>query len=381
VFLQAPCADGAERRRRSTQHEEWFVAPFRRGRFKSGAFDLRGHIALRSIPELNDLDRLATALGSRASLRTLCNVTWEDTELPIRVLSLGSGNASAPVIACVGGVHGLERIGAQVVLGFIETLVSAVRWDRAVSDILDQVKVLFLPVLNPVGVMIRRRSNGRGVDLMRNAPVDADRSGLPLELYRGHRLSRRLPWFRGDADEREPEAAALCDWVRAEASGSPFVITLDVHSGFVGADRIWFPYARTRSLFPHAAEMLALETLLEETYPRHRYVVEPQATQYTTHGDLWDFIYDRHRAESPTGVYLPLTLELGASSWLRKSLRLLDKSAFFHPLAPHRTKRVLRRHVPLFEFLLRAAYSWEQWARLVPKERVTLTLRAHARWA
>jgi hypothetical protein len=30
-------------------------------------------------------------------------------------------------------VHGLERIGAQVVLGFIETLVAALRWDRALA--------------------------------------------------------------------------------------------------------------------------------------------------------------------------------------------------------------------------------------------------------
>jgi hypothetical protein len=57
-----------------------------------------------------------------------------------------------------------------------------------------------------------------------------------------------------------------------------------------------------------------------------------------------------------------VTLELGASSWLKKSLRVLDKSAFFHPLTPHRTERVLRRHVQLFEFLQRAAHSWDRWA-------------------
>lgn len=282
---------------------------------------------------------------------------------------------------CVGGVHGLERIGAQVVLGFIETLVAAVRWDRSVSNILDNVRVSFLPVLNPVGVMIRRRGNGRGVDLMRNAPVDADRWELPFKLYRGQRLSSRLPWYRGRQDELELEAATLCEWVARETSRSPFVITLDVHSGFFGADRIWFPYARTRTLFPHIAEMLALKTLLDETYTRHRYVVEPQAAQYTTHGDLWDYIYDSHRSGHPEGVFLPLTLELGASAWLRKSLRFLDKSAFFHPLTPGRTKRVLRRHIPLFEFLLRAVYSWERWARLSTESRATETLRANALWA
>jgi hypothetical protein len=134
-------------------------------------------------------------------------------------------------------------------------------------------------------------------------------------------------------------------------------------------------------LFPHIAEMLALKALLDDTYPRHRYVIEPQAAQYTTHGDLWDYIYDAHRAAQPGGIFLPLTLELGASAWLRKSLRFLDKSAFFHPLEPRRTQRVLRRHIPLFEFLLRAVYSWERWAKLSTQARATETLRANALWA
>jgi hypothetical protein len=335
---------------------------------------------LQSIPELLELDRLARRLGPRATVATLCEVGSGDVRLPVRALSLGATSAEAPVLLCVGGVHGLERIGAQIVLGFLETIVSSLRWDRALGEMLEQVRLLFLPVLNPIGVMTGRRSNGRGVDLMRNAPVDADRSGLPLELYRGQRWTRWLPWYRGQRGELEPEAAALCQWVRDQARASRCVLSLDVHSGFVGKDRLWFPYARTRALFPQITEMLALKNLLDQTYPRHRYVVEPQATQYTTHGDLWDYIYDAHRGANPTSLFLPLTLELGASSWLRKNLRLFNKAAFFHPLAPHRTERVLRRHVSLFEFLLRAAYSFERWARLTPEGRAALALDANALW-
>lgn len=336
---------------------------------------------LQSIPELLELDRLARALGRDASVETLVTVEHQGTPWPVRALSFGASSPEAPVLACVGGVHGLERIGAQVALGFLETIVSSLRWDRSVRDMLEQVRVLFLPVLNPVGVWLRRRSNGRGVDLMRNAPVQADRWELPLKLYRGQRWTSRLPWYRGRGEELEPEAAALCSWVRAQAARSRCVISLDVHSGFAGKDRIWFPYARTRALFPHVAEMLALKGLLDQTYPRHRYVVEPQAVHYTTHGDLWDYIYDAHRAQNPDGLFLPLTLELGASAWLRKNLRVLNKAAFFHPLAPHRTERVLRRHVGLFEFLLRAAYSFEHWASLEPRGRARLALQANALWA
>jgi hypothetical protein len=334
----------------------------------------------QTIPELLELERLALALGRHARVETLASVSGGGVRLPVQALGLGASRADAPVLICVGGVHGLERIGAQVVLGFIETLSACLSWDRALCHMLEHVRVLFLPVLNPIGVLLQRRSNGSGVDLMRNAPVSADVWESPFKLYRGQRLTSRLPWYRGRPDVLEPEAAALCDWVHRQASQSPFVLTLDVHSGFVGRDRIWFPYARTRRLFPHVSEMLALKGLIDQTYPRHRYLVEPQAAQYTTHGDLWDYIYDRHRAANAAGIYLPLTLELGASSWLRKGKRLLNKSAFFHPLAPHRTERVLRRHVPLFEFLLRAAHSWQHWARLSPERRASLARTGQSLW-
>jgi hypothetical protein len=95
---------------------------------------------------------------------------------------------------------------------------------------------------------------------------------------------------------------------------------------------------------------------------------------------VWDYLYDGFCRTNPQGVFLPLTLELGASSWLRKNWRGLSKLAFFHPLEPNRTRRVLRRHVQLFEFLLRAVYSWERWARLLPSERVTFDRNARTAW-
>jgi hypothetical protein len=159
------------------------------------------------------------------------------------------------------------------------------------------------------------------------------------------------------------------------------VLTLDVHSGFVGADRLWFPYARTRTLFPHVAELLALEDAARRDVSAPSLRGRAAVVAVHDHGDLWDYIYDAHSVAPARGTLLPLTLELGASSWLRKSLRVTNKAAFFHPLAPHRTARVLRRHLQLFEFLLRAAYSWDRWARLAPRERSRLTLRAQALWS
>ncbi len=335
------------------------------------------------LPELRALEALRGSLdkvGCAAALETLGTVTSSAGPLPMYALRLGSTAPHAPVLLCVGGVHGLERIGAQVVISYIETLLAALTWDRTLDEMLSSVRLCFLPVLNPAGILMRRRGNGNGVDLMRNAPVDSDERESPFKLYRGQRWTPRLPWFRGSAQALEAETQALADYVARHAGHSRFTLALDVHSGFVGADRLRFPYARTRTLFPHAPEMLALKQLLDATYPKHRYLVEPQASQYTTHGDMWDSLYDGLRDTNPEGLFLPLTLELGASSWLRKNWRVLSKLAFFHPLEPHRTRRVLRRHIQLFEFLLRAVYSWERWARLGPSARALLSREASAAW-
>jgi zinc carboxypeptidase len=337
------------------------------------------------LPELRALEALGGSLeklGHPAALEVLHTLESSAGPLPVYALRLGSTAPDAPVLMCVGGVHGLERIGAQVVLSYVETLIAALTWDRTLHEMLASVRLCFVPVLNPVGILMRRRGNGNGVDLMRNAPVDSDEREWFFKLHRGQRWSRYLPWFRGSAKALESETQALCDFVSRQGGQSRFMLALDVHSGFVGADRLWFPYARTRALFPHAPEMLALKQLLDATYPKHRYVVEPQASQYTTHGDVWDYLYDGFRGTNPRGLFLPLTLELGASSWLRKNWnwRVPSKLAFFHPLEPNRTRRVLRRHIQLFEFLLRAVYSWERWAELGPSERAALERDARVAW-
>jgi hypothetical protein len=179
----------------------------------------------------------------------------------------------------------------------------------------------------------------------------------------------------------EPEARALVDLVARTCFSSRFAVTLDVHSGYFGKDRLWFPYAHTRRLFPGAPEMLALKDVLDGTYPNHRYVIEPQATEYTTHGDLWDHAYDLHAAHGKGGVYLPLTLELGSSSWLRKNPgHLLHRRGLFHPLKAHRVTRLLRRHAHLLELVMRLGFSCESWLPRDTRHRRQLVERALATW-
>jgi hypothetical protein len=304
--------------------------------------------------------------------------------LPLYAIDLGPDlPRETPVVAYFGGVHGLESIGSKILLAHLSSLRAALSWDSALSDLLRRVRVVFVPIVNPSGVLFRRRSNANGVDLMRNSPVESREIASSFHLFRGHRLSPRLPWYRGaDHAPMEPEVRAVTDFVRRVVFPSPFALALDVHSGFFGRDRLWFPYAHTRRLFPNAAELLALKDVLDDTYPNHRYVIQPQSTQYTTHGDLWDYLYDRQRAENPAGIFLPLTLELGASSWFKKnpSQLLFDRRGLFHPVKEHRVQRLLRRHAHLLEFVMRLGASYERWIPRDATHRTQLTARAHAMW-
>ncbi|MEO7641920.1 MAG: zinc carboxypeptidase, partial [Ramlibacter sp.] len=80
-----------------------------------------------------------------------------------------------------------------------------------------------------------------------------------------------------------------------------------------------------------------------------------------THGDLWDHLYLQACREG-TGVLLPLTLEMGSWLWVKKNPRqLFSRHGIFNPLIAHRQQRVLRGHLPLLDFAVRAAASWRSW--------------------
>lgn len=300
-------------------------------------------------PELDAIEELA----DRAQVDTLATVHG----LPIHCFRFGCSGADRPALLIVGGVHGIERIGTHVAIAYLESLIARLRWDELLRDSLERVRLLVVPLLNPVGMARGQRANGQGVDLMRNAP---DPAKIATPLVGGQRVSARLPWFMGTAIE--PESSALISLVERELFPSPASIVLDLHSGFGLVDRLWYPYARTREPSPDQASIDALQDLLDRSLPNHVYQVEQTARVYTIRGDLWDYLYDRRRMHGP-GILLPLTLEMGSWSWVRKNpLQGLSGAGRFNPIKPHRLRRTLRRHIPLIEFLLHAAASHTAWS-------------------
>ncbi|HSV70087.1 MAG TPA: M14 family zinc carboxypeptidase [Methylibium sp.] len=310
------------------------------------------------LAELDEIDRLCEAARGHVRRETVCEVECGGARFEVPLLTLGNPDPALPAVGFFGGVHGLERIGAEVVIAYLASLVRRLRWDVTLARQLESLRLVFMPVVNPGGLWRGTRANPQGVDLMRNAPVDAV-DPVPF-LVGGQRLSAALPWYRGPAGApMQAESAALCAVVERELLPRPFALALDCHSGFGVHDRLWFPYAYTARPIAHLAEVHALGEILDDTQPHHRYVLEPQSHQYLAHGDLWDHLY---RRAGDGRVFLPLTLEMGSWLWVRKNPRqLLSRHGIFNPLIAHRQQRVLRRHMACLDFLVRAACSHERW--------------------
>lgn len=312
--------------------------------------------------ELEALERIIELGTPHLDVKVVSEVSAPGAaNFPIYALGLGNPSHDVPAVGFFGGLHGLERIGSEVVIAYLQSVVKRLQWDKTLNQQLESVRLVFMPIVNPGGMWLGTRANPSGIDLMRNAPIDAV-DKVPF-LIGGQRISSGLPWYRGKPGAPlEKESQALCDVVTSELLVRKFSIALDCHSGFGLSDRIWFPYAHTRMPIKHLAEMHALEEIFFQAYSQHQYVFEPQSLQYLAHGDLWDYLYQQ-ACQNPERVFLPLTLEMGSWLWIKKNPRqLFSRRGIFNPLIEHRQQRVLRRHLSLLDFLARATSGHALWA-------------------
>lgn len=287
----------------------------------------------------------------------------EVSQQPIWELSIGSQQRNVPTLGIYAGIHGNEHIGSQVVMTWLEHLVSCLAWDSILQKRLESIRIISIPMINVTGLAQKTRANAQGVDLMRNAPIRAEKPYIwPLA---GQMLSPKLPWFCGH--DLMPESNALIASVLEAWQASSFMMAIDFHSGFGSKDRLWFPYAAHHNPPPHLAEAVALCDLFNQHYPLHDfYRIEPQSLHYTTHGDLWDYIYDIANTDRAKHIHhahlLPFTLEMGSWLWLKKNpLQFFQQFGMFHPILPHRIRRVLRQHWTILDFCLRATYDFNNW--------------------
>lgn len=318
---------------------------------------------------IQDLEKLVRLIDKDNYLKSivrssvLTRIPYQDTHYPIHSFSLGSPNPTSPILFITGGFHGLERIGAQLAWSLLKTTLDRLIWDKSLRTLFENIRLIVVPLVNPVGYYNSTRCNGNGVDLMRNSPVLAVEK-IPF-LLGGHRISSKLPWFQGTKNKLEWENEALVSFFRSEVTQSPCVVSVDFHSGFGMKDRLWFPFSYTSTPFDNLPEMHALAHLLEQTHPYHIYQIEPQSKGYLLNGDIWDFLYLDFKSKNKNAIFIPLTLEMGSWSWVRKNpAQIFSRHGAFNPMKEHRIKRTYRRHHLLFDFLLKAIHSHEVWSQL-----------------
>ncbi len=307
-------------------------------------------------------------LGSLFKYETLDEISVKGQTIPIYGLQIGPQDDSLPVLGLFGGVHGLEKIGTHVIANYLNSLSNKLAWDTSLTKKLENLRVVSIPIVNPGGMFLNRRSNPNGVDLMRNAPVDAEKGTLFWPT--GQTVSSKIPWFRGNPQDMELENKILFEFVSNHLFKAPFSMALDIHSGFGLKDRLWYPYGKTLKPFDDQPLAQKFARYLKVSHPFHRYVVEKQSDSYMIHGDIWDHMYDSFKALGQNSKFLPWTLEIGSWSWLlSQPQNIFNISKLFHTNDVAKYSRVMRKHWGLLDFFKDMAIHHKAWVKKQASEK------------
>jgi len=110
------------------------------------------HAMDAALPELAHLERLTALARPWAQVEVACTVPCRGmggAGLPVYVITLGNPDPGRPGVGYFGGVHGLERIGSRVVIAWLHSLVMRLPWDASLQALLEQVRLVFMPIVNP----------------------------------------------------------------------------------------------------------------------------------------------------------------------------------------------------------------------------------------
>ncbi|MFH1223062.1 MAG: alpha/beta fold hydrolase [Pseudomonadota bacterium] len=306
--------------------------------------------------EITRLKRIEKRFPDFIILEELGGIKHNGFKVPMHAFFIGhKPDPKLPTVAFFSCFHGVEWIGGRVLLNYVEHLVRSMCWDEGIRDLISKMNICGIPVVNPVGRIEKTRSNGNGIDLMRNTSVTGERV---FPLLGGHHLSKSLPWYRGEKIEKENKITMK--FLDDHVFPSDFKITMDIHSTFMRRSRIWIPYASGKKLPEKEADVFAkIKKLLNSTYKYNPYRYEKQDLIYRTHGDFWDFNFDRHKSDKK-GLYLPMTLEISTAEWLfRNFITSWTFESLFNPSSRRESNQEYFRHITVFDFILRFAKNYK----------------------
>ena len=122
-----------------------------------------------SFAEYEDLKTILDAGSANFDIRTVCEARLHGRTFPVLTASIGSSDPLAPAIGFFGGIHGLERIGTQLVLDYMRSLLSRLEWDELLVRQLQSIRLIFMPICNPGGKAMPNEKGGRS-PLFHGAP-------------------------------------------------------------------------------------------------------------------------------------------------------------------------------------------------------------------
>jgi len=105
----------------------------------------------KKLPELWQLEQIISRTKHPLSVKEEASVAVAGQDLPLYSIEMTPFRAGLPTLIITAGVHGLERIGTQVLLSYIEMLLSRVSWDVVIQKQLSEMNLVFLPIVNPGG--------------------------------------------------------------------------------------------------------------------------------------------------------------------------------------------------------------------------------------
>ncbi|XP_065568227.1 carboxypeptidase M-like [Artemia franciscana] len=119
-----------------------------------------------------------------------------------------------PNVKYVGGIHGNEPVGRELMLHLIQYLVVNYQSDPYVRWLLDNTRVHILPAMNPDGFEVAKEGDCHGAQGRYN--------------IRGYDLNRNFPdYFRQNTRQIQPEAEAIQNWLKQ----THFVVSGGLHGG------------------------------------------------------------------------------------------------------------------------------------------------------
>ena len=88
-------------------------------------------VLISELPELAALERIVELGGHHVQSRVAARVPMGSaTTYPLHVVTMGNPDPAVPAVGYFGGVHGLERIGAEVVIAYLQSLVMRLQWGQ-----------------------------------------------------------------------------------------------------------------------------------------------------------------------------------------------------------------------------------------------------------